>query len=122
MKLVNPTNEQLNAAFAEKVVGWVWIPLAEGAPYWEGNYWMDREGVMHDPKASDCLFTTSADAVLPWLEKTDDPDAAYRDGLWSVAFYVDKENNWVKGEDKSLPRAAAIALLRAHGVEVEYAT
>jgi len=25
MKLTNPTDDELNAAFAEKVAGWVWL-------------------------------------------------------------------------------------------------
>lgn len=45
MKLTNPTDDELNAAFAEKVAGWDHFPA--GYPRW----------------------THSADAVLPWLEK-----------------------------------------------------
>lgn len=110
-KLTNPTDDQLNVAFAETVAGWTLVTNSLGRlqPKDKDGHWIQ-----------DWDFTQSADAVLPWLEKTDDPDAAFRDGLWSVVFYVDKENNWVKGEDKSLPRAAVIALLRAHGVEIEF--
>lgn len=116
MKLIDPTNDQLDRAFAEHVCGWNAVCRCGESMKFHSRF--DHTPVeLEEPLP---YFTRSADAVLPWLENTDDPDAALRDGLWSVAFYVDKENNWVRGEDKSLPRAACIALLRAHGVEVEF--
>lgn len=84
-------------------------------------------------------FTTSADAVLPWLEKQyietelkswwDSPAQHFNEstrqgqrvfepnGVWTVRVPA-KTNAY--GEDRSFAKAAVIALLRAHGVEITY--
>jgi hypothetical protein len=120
MKIINPTDDHLNAAFAEKVAGW---------------FRCERMGkqVLYDPEGGHVLigdthcmpkFTESMDAVLPWLEKfnghTNGPEINFQSGQWEVIL------NGCTTRDRatcaSLPRAAVIALLRAHGVEVEVAT
>lgn len=137
MKLTNPTDDELNAAFAEKVAGWI-APTSE-SPYTESSsvgcpqvnldfYWKDNRGLCCDGPR----FTTSADAVLPWLEKWHDADAQNRDvricrrlaGDWLVTLRT-RTNPWEQWvdqweEDGDFPRAAVIALLRANGVEVEF--
>ena len=107
MKLMNPTDDELNAAFAEKVAGW-WL--------WPGyrDQWCD--GTEDRGKAR---FTTSFDAVLPWLGKwrTIAIDWDRIAGLWSVGVGQHKDT---PAYSPVLPRAAVIALLRAAGVEVEF--
>lgn len=125
MKLIDPTDDELNAAFAEKVAGWFKCER------------LGRE-VYYDPEGGHVLphelprFTQSFDTVLPWLEKWRDRPYLYRmlqidathDG-WEVKMAQpdrDKDGQqWFwRIKAPSLPRAAAIALLRAHGVEVEF--
>lgn len=119
MKLINPTDDELNAAFAEKVAGWkrgkrigmdVWI-LPSG-------FWDFRPD----------QFTRSADAVLPWLEKMPfrieiGKGIGLQCGVVICGygpFTKWGEGGWFRGIDPIVPRAACIALLRAHGVEVEF--
>ena len=116
MKLINPTDDELNAAFAEKVAGWKLNfagPSAFGTnlnPYWE-----DEKG---RAQFDGPWFVYSADAVLPWLEKHGPSiERLGFTGVWTIRL----NDSQLLGEaaDKSFPRAAVIALLRAHGVEVE---
>jgi hypothetical protein len=116
MKLVNPTDDQLNAAFAEKVAGWL---RAER---------MGKE-VLYDPEGGHVLigdtrcmpsFTTSADAVLPWLAKTGRWQCDYgRPHALGYRIYF-PQNSDGEAASESFARTAVIALLRAHGVEVEF--
>jgi hypothetical protein len=120
--LTNPTDDQLNCAFAEKVAGWTQD---------KEEYWHDAEGsgVNEDGFYLVPSFTTSADAVLPWLEKWtqdhpgDEWHVGQRKGMWAIDVhqpkgFIDQYNS----RDKSLAKAAVIALLRAHGVVVEFTT
>lgn len=117
MKLTNPTDEQLNAAFAEQVCGWKWRTFPDGACP-EIKHWRDVYGnivSIHWPKYS---FTTSADAVLPWLEKRQWVRVelcAFGEPKWGISVM-----HGPIGMADTFPRAATIALLRAHGVEVEF--
>lgn len=127
MKLINPTDDELNAAFAEKVAGW---------------FRAERLGkqVLYDPEGGHVLigdtrcmpqFTHSADAVLPWLERWRDSGKGYV-AMATIHSAAMQRTGWVvQVRDAetgplqeiihwSLPRAAVIALLRAHGVEVEF--
>jgi hypothetical protein len=125
LTLTNPTDDQLNAAFAEKVAGWTlrdeyWMTSPKrfaGRSWLCGNKWMCGESELPP-------FTTSADAVLPWLEKWNESwEVSYYNNVWNIAIEDRKGGmiyGWVK--DKSFPRAAVIALLRAHGVVVEVGT
>lgn len=124
MRLTNPSNDELNAAFAEAVAGWK-CEMIYGA--WSGDVsvaapvWTSPNGTVSTayfiPK-----FTQSADAVLPWLEKTfcafsyhtDRPDRR-------LQFCADKKRDGqLIASSGTFPRAAVIALLIAHGVEVEF--
>ncbi len=113
MKLVKPTDEELNAAFAEKVCGWskgddgygyetVYsekvAPYKTMGPVWKYN------------------FVKSADAVLPYIQKLDEVGIHYCSGDWFVRCWSEDKNC---ANCDSLPKACVIALLRAHGVEVE---
>lgn len=113
MKLTNPTDDQLNAAFAEKVAGW---------------FRTERLGkqVLYDPEGGHVLigdtrcmpsFTTSADAVLPFVSKLKEVGIHYLEGDWYVRCWSEKKEC---ANCDSLPKACVIALLRAHGVEIEF--
>ena len=142
MKLHNPTDDQLDAAFAEKVAGWGRIVTFElsaidtnglifgrrSIPAPLGAFEKDGVILEHPPR-----FTRSFDAVLPWLGKYNLVARFTRDcGRLSEHLSRPEENgkyfiNIIRGGkeheaiDKTLPRAACIALLRAHGHEVTFA-
>jgi len=125
--LTNPTDDELNAAFAEKVAGALAV----------------CDGMMRLPDAK-CgkqafeswkrypEWATSADAVLPLLER-DGWDWEHRFStswtakkqtlesvtIWGPSKEFVARHDYVKGEC-TFPRAACIALLRAHGVEVVF--
>jgi hypothetical protein len=113
MTLHSPTDDQLNAAFAEKVAGWNFIPDGNGVKWFvppdlppAANLRVNRP----IPR-----FTQSMDVVLPWLEKGDANCACYEfEGVrtWNTSIRN------TGADDVSLPRACVIALLRANGVEV----
>ena len=126
MKLIDPTDDELNAAFAEKVAGWT-------------RFFSENLGaaLFHPPGLPDAAnvnkrfevprFTQSADTVLPWLEKWRDGNTLFIAGTsifgeraWGVDLIDNSQNFRQFVKDPSLPRAAVIALLRAHGVEVEF--
>lgn len=117
MKLINPSDDELNAAFAEKVAGWFIHPDCGRLcpPNLPPAF---NLGALPGVPA----FTRSFDAVLPWLEK---------DGAWAMdwcpiisnrdaAYKVWIRKKGVEALGPSLPRAAVLALLRARGVEVEF--
>jgi len=114
MKLTNPTDRALDLAFAQSVAGWTEAKTDKKCCYnSEGNhcYWSDV------PE-----FTHSADAVLPWLEGETwfyvETQSCTVPTTWVVS--VSTTDGLVKAQGPSFPRAAVIALLRAHGVEVEF--
>lgn len=117
MKLIRPTDDELNAAFAEKVCNWskgddgygyevVYsekiAPYKTVGPVWKYN------------------FVKSADVVLPYLEKM-----VRRSAFNDHTITVTGENYYIDGpggnlsKAPTLAKACVIALLRAHGVEVE---
>lgn len=112
MKLTNPTDDELNATFAEKVAG-----LRGPDDYRSRELW---------EKLKNTPFVTSADAVLPWLEKAEwfNVSRPSNDGKGHFYCEVDLDS---KNEVEAIayadtfPKAICIALLRAHGVEVEFA-
>lgn len=119
MKLIDPTDDQLNVAFAEYVCGWIRRDMGKIGTH-------KKPDAFHSARGWECneinptQFTTSSDAVLPWLEK-----CYCQIGFgpaWRVTIEGGRTNkiNAATHLDDSLPRAAAIALLRAHGVEVEF--
>lgn len=117
MKLTNPTDDELNAAFADIVYG----RRCEKCGKFHDKY---NEGVNEDS----LKFTDSADAVLPWLEKRElQWSAGHR--MYAKDFFCSiqtkiTQDGWdeerASATDSSFPRACVIALLRAHGVEVEF--
>jgi hypothetical protein len=105
-KLANPTDSQINAAVAEYVAGWTN----------DGTHWGWHKGP--DIKRACDLddYATSADAVLPLLENGLSVSCVF--GGFSFQWTVSVSNRIGKAD--ALARAACIALLRAHGVEVEF--
>lgn len=118
LKLTNPTDDELSAAVAEHVAGWKHV--------FKGNHTQIVYGYPPIPTGRGCGdaivpgFATSADAVLPLLEK-----CQHFDHNWNC---VHKQHwVWVKiegrdkavGSDPVFARAGSIALLRANGIEVE---
>lgn len=156
-KLTNPTDDELNAAFAENVAGYVLYRHAMEPPMSslevpEKWCYRDRHGTLYlgepyrlHPAAFDEIglrwgymwarpaFTRSMDAVLPWLEKKEVFEVIYNNNPHSgdvgyavqVADSFTEDNKEPKGrsgwvQNNFLPRACVIALLCAHGVEVEF--
>lgn len=117
--LTNPTDDELSAAVAEHVAGLTisfgciasWRQLPNGEP----------EEVQDGPIPN---YSTSADAVLPLLEKWAS-EAEFNgpsihmtpDSRWLVSLH-NADDIVASATARTLPRAACIALLRANGVEV----
>jgi hypothetical protein len=110
MKLLNPTDDELNAAFAKEVAGWKWEKTDRDHMAWieyrEGGSWEVEPN-----------FTTSADAVLPYVSKLKEVGIHYVDGDWFVRCWSEDKNC---ANCDSFAKACVIALLRARGVEVEF--
>lgn len=139
MKITNPTDTELNEAFAEKVAGWRkkwndgWLGEAVGegrTQHWE---WYSPEDEWKRPGSflNIPLFTTSADAVLPHAKKfLLSALFSKRREFWNhlAELAITGRRDWVSAYPDcigllimhdELPRTIVIALLRAHGVEVE---
>jgi len=125
MKLINPTDRELNEAFAEHVA--LLEPISGRMGFWrKKNVHCSCYGGEYNIN----FYVTSVDAVLPWLNQwiTDKNGtiSIYNDivqGYWAVrvSSYPNQEGLFqFDGRDKCLSRAAVIALLRAHKVEVEF--
>ncbi len=107
--LTNPTDDELSAAVAEYVAGWVN----------DGSYWGWRLNSGQVKRRCDLPpYATSADAVLPLLEKYHAAWLAQSviNGCTVVITATGYERFY--GNSPTFPRAACIALLRANGVEV----
>lgn len=136
MKLTDPTDETLNAAFAEKVAGWrgpahpdTLAACDEGmkkAQCW----WLTPEGKLFSPGfgVEVPAFTTSADAVLPCLEKA---AGGHWSSWYSHPLHSDMPESYevsvlnaqspkVAARAETFAKAAVIALLRANGVEITF--
>jgi hypothetical protein len=116
MKLTNPTDRQLDAAFAEHVAkqmptgspGYFTLPGVRG--FWPAE-----------------KYTQSADAVFPWLDKGYwHVDSGEGECIVAVRDAAKKAfPEWWSDADgyqrsAGFPRAAVLALLESKGVEVEF--
>ena len=130
MKLVNPSDLELDTVFAEQVAGWkrrlathdkpvercgMKLPNSFGHPIeaWWHETDENNRGVFARPPR----FTKSADAVLPYVSKLKEVGIHYVDGDWFVRCWSEDKNC---GNCDSLAKACVIALLRANGVTVEF--
>lgn len=135
--LTDPTNKQINAAVAELVAGWrLWpkifhnqawhrIPTWVAPPFAETENYRASCGQMLG--AGPAPFATSANAVLPLLEKYG-AIASRLPLAWSITLAEKTPDDGQIYSVKVLARAkaatfslaASIALLRAHGVDVAF--
>lgn len=124
MKLTNPNDAELNAAFAEKAAGWT--SLVPSGFNGDNHLGVPPPGQRTGNAEIVPPFTQSADAVLPWLEKwmIENPkstvDLSITPETKRVTLYHGKTRSAWSADSNSFPRASVIALLRAHGVEVEF--
>jgi hypothetical protein len=140
VKLANPTDRELNETFAREVAGWkhrlatldkpvercgMRLPNSFGHPI--DAWWHETDENHRGVYAGPPRFTQSADAVLPWLEKFGWRGTSNRAGstcaatisvLDGVGTECIAQQDWTHTQTP-FPRAAVIALLRAHGIEVE---
>lgn len=115
MKLINPTDAELNHWFADVVCQWR-KEFKPSPPDRVIYGWVDKYGKDVPPTP---WFTDSADAVLPWLEKSDSWNMQFDQGeMEETVVNVWSPNHGNFTGQSILPRAIVIALLRAHGVEV----
>ena len=123
--LTNPTDDELNEAFARYVANWADIHYEQGEDVdidaREIYPWAGLRGTPPDGQRR-MLFkwTESMDAVLPWLNKW--PEVRLYDGEYctSHCVVVTPGGDMFEEVADTLPRACALALLKAHGVEVVY--
>lgn len=138
MKLINPTDDQIDAAVAEHVAG---NPMRKvRREIWvEGGCFAAPTGEYEEVYEKEIArYSRSMDAVLPllfdhaWTSRSMGM-SGMPEGQSHPHFIVrvreiphvnsDGSNNfdiWHEAFAHTLPRAGCIALLRAHGVEVEF--
>ena len=129
---------ELNEVFAVEVCGWTagegkWIDDNGGDGYcssgysleWEGH-WID-DGKRKFPRTA-LAFSSSADAVLPYLEKASHERVAFTDSIWydkmgdywTVELRVParqapaRDKIEIGASHASFARAACLALVKAH--------
>lgn len=121
MKLTNPTNDELNVAFAEHVAC---RPIS--CETGEAMMQMPCTSLGFEAFSAIPPFSTSMDAILPHLEKwmIENPkstvDLCLPSGTKRVTLFHGKTRSAWSADSHSFPRSAVITLLRAHGVEVEF--
>lgn len=105
---------QLSAIFAREVAGWAG----------DFVYWKDAEGkeVTDDEEYPIApFFATSADAVMPFVEKVAcSPHRRRLPDAW-LFFVALQDGTYVKAEATTFARAACIALIKAKRAEKERA-
>jgi hypothetical protein len=124
MKLTNPTDKELEEAFAIHVAGWTKLNNGE----WRSpakTKRIEKTGICTDDLEYPPSYATNTNAILPLLETHTWRGCSYRSRSGSHfsarVEVVDHEFNLVVGEsERSFPLAACVALLRAHGIEVEF--
>jgi hypothetical protein len=136
MKLINPSDLELDDAFTTRIAGrrwckWLfhgtWIYAREDrildwVPTTEGFAIVDRPPDLVGWQGHVERFTESAGDVLPWLEKCQWFDISYAParGFHCMLTLNSDEATEADADASTFPKAAVIALLRAHGVEVEF--
>lgn len=121
MKLTNPTNAELNAAFATEICGYKFLHAEHR---FDSGVHVAIDGISKpDGQWLSAIpdFCSDANAVLPWLEKfngpLNGPDVSFQSGQWEVV--LNGCTTRERAVHSVFPKAAVIALLRAHGVEIE---
>lgn len=103
-------DDTLSEIFAVEVAGWELV-----ADFENRKMWKTPQGLIWGGATS---FATSADAVLPWLEKHGYAKAQLVSGsdqpmLWYISYPVKSGWDEVHGKAPTFARAACIALIRA---------
>jgi hypothetical protein len=104
--LTNPTDAELNEAFAVHVKGL------------DAGIYQYLKGRGEEPDGLNSIYQ-----VLPHLDACRDVRVlgGGRQGWWTVIVYFKESGrNAVQAEARDLARACVLALLKAHGVEVVY--
>lgn len=127
MKLVNPTDAHLNAAF-DKVVTQS-VECDQWRPFMHDSMLKGECG--HEqchPRQMPCNYCEHIQAVLPWLERSGvvttqfvkaDQHFAWRVDIWEgIHTAIQEPLGWAN--DKSLAKACVIALLRSRGVQIDF--
>jgi len=120
MKLTNPTEAELEEAFAIYVAGWTKLNNGEWRSPAKAKA-IEETGICTDELEYPPSFL-NATTMLLWMEKLNGYEH-YCDGLgaWhSHMVCFSWKGQLIQAADWTFPRAAAIALLRAHGVEVRF--
>jgi len=121
-KLVKPSDRELDEAVAQYVAGWRRVHGEWRSP--QKSDAIERTGICTDELEYPPFYSTRADAVLPllsvWRWETN-WHPSYKTFLIVLKPSIQhpKETTAVNSEAETFPRAACIALLRTHGVEVE---
>lgn len=110
INLKTATPEQINAAVAEYVAGWRYTQPSDKM----GELWDNERGELELDGPS---FATSADAVLPLLERQEWWSKIGHTNHVEVGYYDDGPC-MAYGEAATFPMAACIALLNSKGIEV----
>lgn len=136
MLLTNPTDEALNVAFADVVCG----EKIEHGEYYHDHPPSGRcmtggsgPGITHPNEGLGggfylpLSYCASADLVLPWLEKcyveTDwvsGPVRHYTEATGPRCWRIRIPGRAEEVEDASFSRGCVLALLKAHGVTIEF--
>ena len=110
-ELESLTDGQLSEVFAVEFAGFTRIETTQC-----GVVWKDAEGAVAQLRHIH-RFATSADAVLPFLQKAPAPSLSFAPalGTWCVSITVisGRYTREFLGYDTTLARAACIALIRA---------
>lgn len=131
MKLIDPTEVQLNEAFAVHVAGWKRVNISTN-PSGDIGVWLKDEVLVWGSQPLG--FTTSADAVLPFVDSI--IRVNNNCGIWTVTLHFGytvtgpsksemKANDFTgwaveSAEKCAFAKALVIALLRSKGVEIEF--
>lgn len=113
-KLTNPTDDELNEAFAWRVAGWREGELGDC------RVWFDKTNAYVCDISDAPNFTRSMDAVLPYLEKLPIWDITWDGKRATCGVSLDAYTFYYEATAETPAKATVIALLRAHGVEVEF--
>lgn len=125
LTLTNPSEDELNVAFSTEIAGWRDVRFEEDEDVdiesrtiypWKGMAGWPPDGGKRRliPRWTEC-----ADAVLPWLYKHHWEVNQTSSASHPIRVVLD-DMHGPRGESGTFPRAATIALLRAHGVEITF--
>jgi hypothetical protein len=105
------SDAELSALVAEKVAGWKRLPLNPPGTWGYDIHWQDPRGNTSNYDSFP-PYATSADAVLPLLEKPQGRvEMAHNEGLWWC--HIQLNPSIISEAAPTFPRAACLAILAA---------